>query len=113
MTPAADDEDVGGAFALQCCYQGGDEDLVAAGVDLPILLYGSPDISGPECTFYRSPRFDSRHPYRAGEAAAQATAKSERTRLWLLANRVQAISQASMMSARLVKTELASQWLRK
>src|SRR5271169_5929910 len=73
------------------------------------LSYGSPDISGPECTFYRSPRFDSRHPYRAGKAAAQATAQSERTRLWLLANRVQAISQASRMPARPENTELASQ----
>jgi len=47
MTPAADDEDVGGAFALQCCYQGGDEDLVAAGVDLPILLLLAGELSPP------------------------------------------------------------------
>jgi hypothetical protein len=47
--------------------------------------------------------------YRAGEAAAQATAQSERTRPWLLANRFQAISQASMMLAKLANTELASQ----
>src|SRR5271155_1908761 len=72
-------------------------------------LYGSPDISGPECTFYRRPRFDNRQPYRAGGAEAQATAQSERTRPGLLANRFQAISQASMMSARLENTELASQ----
>ena len=71
--------------------------------------YGSADISGRECTFYRRPRFDNRHPYSAGEAGAQATAQSERTRPWLLANRFQAISQASMMSARLENTELASQ----
>jgi hypothetical protein len=30
---------------------------------LPVVLYGSADISGPECTFYRSPRFDNRQPY--------------------------------------------------
>jgi|SRR6516162_5972495 len=47
--------------------------------------------------------------YRAGEAGAQATAQSERIRPWLVANRFQAISQASMMSARLINTELASQ----
>ena len=51
--------------------------------------------------------------YRAGKAGAQATAQSERIRPWLVANRFQAISQASMMSARLRNTELASQWLRK
>ena len=51
--------------------------------------------------------------YRADEAGAQATAQSERTRLWLVANRFQAVSQASMMSARLRNTELASQWLRR
>src|SRR5216683_1318610 len=44
--------------------------------------------------------------YRAGDAGAQATAQSERTRPWLVANRFQAVSQASMMSARLVDTEL-------
>ena len=76
------------------------------------ILYGSPEISGHECAFYRRPRFDS-SPYRAGEAGAQATAQSERTRPWLVANRFQAISQASMMSARLGNTELASQWLRR
>jgi len=48
-----------------------------------------------------------------GEAGAQATAQSERIRPWLVANRFQAISQASMMSARLINTELASQWLRR
>src|SRR3954469_10147759 len=52
-------------------------------------------------------------PYGAGEAGAQATAQSERTRPWSVANRFQAISQASMMSARLGNTELASQWLRR
>src|SRR5207244_3685132 len=51
--------------------------------------------------------------YRAGEAGAQATAQSERIRRWLVANRFQAVSQASMMSARLRNTELASQWLRR
>src|SRR6266702_3315301 len=51
--------------------------------------------------------------YRAGEPAAQATAQSERIRPWSVANRVQAVSQASMMSARLRNTELASQWLRR
>jgi len=50
--------------------------------------------------------------YRAGEAGAQATAQSERMRPWLVANRFQAVSQASMRSARLRNTELASQWLR-
>ena len=79
------------------------------GGDVPSdALYGSPDISGRECTFYRRPRFGN-SPYGAGEAEAQATAQSERTRPWLLANRFQAISQASMMSARLENTELASQ----
>ena len=47
--------------------------------------------------------------YGAGRVGAQATAQSERTRLWLVANRFQAISQASMMLARLANTELASQ----
>ena len=52
-------------------------------------------------------------PYRAGKFGAQATAQSERTKPVLVANRFQAISQASMMSARLRNTELASQWLRR
>jgi hypothetical protein len=47
--------------------------------------------------------------YKAGEAGARATAQSERPRPWLLANRFQAISQASMMLAKLANTELASQ----
>ena len=51
--------------------------------------------------------------YRAGKAGAQATAQSERIRSWLVANRFHAVSQASMMSARLRNTELASQWLRR
>jgi hypothetical protein len=51
--------------------------------------------------------------YRAGKAGAQATAQSERIRPWLVANRFHVISQASMMSARLRNTELASQWLRR
>jgi len=76
-----------------------------------LILYGSPEISGHEC------RFDLGHiigaTYRAGEAGAQATAQSERIRPWLVANRFHAISQASMMSARLLNTELASQWLRR
>ena len=75
------------------------------------LLYGSPEISGHEC------RFDLGHvigaSYRMGEAGAQGTAQSERIRRWLVANRFQAISQASMMSARLINTVLASQWLRR
>ena len=74
-------------------------------------LYGSPEISGHEC------RFDLGHvigaSYRMGEAGAQGTAQSERIRRWLVANRFQAISQASMMSARLINTVLASQWLRR
>src|ERR1700726_3003301 len=75
------------------------------------VLYGSPEISGREC------RFDLGHiigaTYKASEAGAQATAQSERIRPWLVANRFQAISQASMTSARLGNTELASQWLRR
>jgi len=75
------------------------------------VLYRSPEISGHECPF------DLDHiigaTYRAGEAGAQATAQSERIRPWLVANRFHAISQASMMSARLLNTELASQWLRR
>src|SRR6202030_2621781 len=51
--------------------------------------------------------------YGSGEAGAQATAQSERTKPVLVANRFHAISQASMMSARLRNTELASQWLRR
>src|SRR6202043_174962 len=51
--------------------------------------------------------------YGAGEAGAQATAQSERTKPVLAANRFHAVSQASMMSARLRNTELASQWLRR
>ena len=51
--------------------------------------------------------------YGADEGGAQATAQSERTRRLLVANRFHAISQASMMSARLINTELASQWLRR
>src|SRR6516162_11608821 len=76
-----------------------------------VRLYGSPEISGHEC------RFDLGHvigaSYRAGEAGVQGTAQSERIRPWLVANRFQAISQASMMSARLINTVLASQWLRR
>jgi len=64
-------------------------------------------------SFTSAPRFDSRHHYRADEAGAQATAQSERTRPWLVANRFQAVSQASMTCARLANTELASQWLRR
>jgi hypothetical protein len=76
-------------------------------------LYGSPEISGDECGSIEGRGLIAGTIYRAGEAGAQATAQSERTRPWLAANRFQAISQASMISARLVKTELASQWLRK
>ena len=76
-----------------------------------LQLYGSPEISGREC------RFDLGHiigaTYKASEAGAQATAQSERIRPWLVANRFQAISQASMTLARLGNTELASQWLRR
>ena len=51
--------------------------------------------------------------YGSDEAGAQATAQSGRTKPVLVANRFHAISQASMMSARLRNTELASQWLRR
>ena len=68
-----------------------------------MVLYGSPEISGYECASIAGIS------YRAGEAGAQATAQSERIRPWLVANWFQAISQASMMSVRLVNTELASQ----
>ncbi len=51
--------------------------------------------------------------YGSDEAGAQATAQSERTKPVLVANRFHAISQASMMSAKLRNTELASQWLRR
>src|ERR1700720_3360522 len=51
--------------------------------------------------------------YGAAEAGAQATAQSERTKPVLAANRFHAVSQASMISARLRNTELASQWLRR
>jgi len=50
---------------------------------------------------------------REGEAGAQATAQSERIKAWSAVNRFQAVSQASLMSARLRKTELASPWLRR
>jgi hypothetical protein len=46
-------------------------------------------------------------------AGAQATAHSERIKAWSAAKRFQAISQASMISARVRNTELASQWLRR
>ena len=69
--------------------------------------YGYPEISGYECASIAGLT------YRAGEAGAQATEQSERIRPWFVANRFQAISQASMMSARLRNTELASQWLRR
>jgi hypothetical protein len=77
------------------------------------ILYGSPEISGDECASIESRGLIAGTIYRAGEAGAQATAQSERIRLWLVANRFQAISQPSMTSAKLVKTELASQWLRR
>src|SRR5271163_1244906 len=64
-----------------------------------------PDMSALSIASYGSIAGTS---YKAGKAGAQATAQSERTRPWLLANRFQAISQASMMSARLANTELAS-----
>ena len=51
--------------------------------------------------------------YRASGAGAQATAQSERTRPWLLANLFQAISLTSIIFARLGNTEFASQWLRR
>src|ERR1700732_4157761 len=51
--------------------------------------------------------------YGSDEAGAQATAQSERTKPVLVANRFHAISQASMMSARLGNTEWPSQWLRR
>ena len=75
------------------------------------ILYESPEISGHECAFDVRP--PSSASYRGGRAGAQLTAQSERIRSWLVANRFQAISQASMMSVRLTNTELASQWLRR
>ena len=97
-----------------------DRQIIAIEVELQVLavspslqsenLYGFPEISGHECDLIGSMAGTS---YRAGEAGAQATAQSERTRPWLLANLFQAISLASMMSARLGNTELASQWLRR
>jgi len=51
--------------------------------------------------------------YGADEAGAQPTAQSERIKARSTANRFHAVSQASMMSARLINTELASQWLRR
>ena len=78
-----------------------------------VVLYGFPEISGHECALIEGPGSIAGTSYRAGEAGAQATAQSERTRPWLLANRFQAISQASMMLAKLANTELASQWLRR
>ena len=74
-------------------------------------LYGSPEISGHECLL--SQAAVAGRSYRAGDAGAQATAQSERIRRWLVANRFQAVSQASMISGRLANTELASQWLRR
>ena len=50
--------------------------------------------------------------YRADKAGTKATARSERIRPSLVANRFHAISQASMRSAMLRNTELASQRLR-
>src|SRR4029077_16420099 len=73
--------------------------------------YESPEISGHECAFDVRP--PSSASYRGGRAGAQLTAQSERIRSWLVANRFHAISQASMMSAKLRNTELASQWLRR
>ena len=70
--------------------------LAARGIDTITFnfLYGSPEISGHEC------RFDLGHVIgascRMGEAGAQGTAQSERIRRWLVANRFQAISQASI-----------------
>jgi hypothetical protein len=55
------------------------------------------------------PRLIAGTSYGAYEAGAQATAQSERTKPVLVANRFQAISQASMMSTKLRETELASQ----
>ena len=78
---------------------------------VPTILYESPEISGHECAFDVRP--PSSASYRGGRAGAQLTAQSERIRSWLVANRFQAISQASMMSVRLTNTELASQWLRR
>jgi len=78
---------------------------------IPQYSYESPEISGHECAFDVRP--PSSASYRGGRAGAQLTAQSERIRSWLVANRFQAVSQASMMSARLVNTELASQWLRR
>jgi hypothetical protein len=90
-----------------------DEHTKRAAAALVTFLYGSPEISGQECVFISGHGSIAGTTYRAGEAAAQATAQSERTRRLLVANRFHAISQASMMSAMLRNTELASQWLRR
>jgi hypothetical protein len=68
------------------------------------VLYGSPEISGHECALIEGPGSMAGTSYRAGEAGAQATAQSERTSPWLLANLFQAVSQASMMSVKLGNT---------
>ena len=91
--------------------EGLDITLVSLLLLLGTILYESPEISGHECAFDVRP--PSSASYRGGRAGAQLTAQSERIRSWLVANRFQAISQASMMSVRLTNTELASQWLRR
>ena len=63
-------------------------------------------ICGGFCTRVQPPAGAA---YRTVEAGAQANAQSERIRPWLVVNRFQAISQASITSARLINTELASQ----
>ena len=80
-----------------------------AGAD--VVLYGSPEISGHECLLSQAAVAGSN--YGADEGGAQGTAQSERTRRLLAANRFHAVSQASMMPAKLGNTELASQWLRR
>src|ERR1700731_1729599 len=63
--------------------------------------------------FYRGQGSIAGQSYGWVDAGPQATAQTGRTKPVLVANRFHAISQASMMSARLRNTELASQWLRR
>jgi hypothetical protein len=102
------DRSFGRTQTLACCTA---TDLVISRTAAFEALYESPEISGHECAFDVRP--PSSASYRGGRAGAQLTAQSERIRSWLVANRFQAISQASMMSVRLTNTELASQWLRR
>src|ERR1700720_5028731 len=90
---------------------------VADSTVLPDLLHGNDTdllkFLDASVSFYLGHGSTAGASYGADEAGAQATAQSERTKPVLVANRFHAISQASMMSARLRNTELASQWLRR